>query len=143
MYFANVIENNWALNIVPAFVIIGSFFFLLADLQDWWSYRIGCLFDWKHREAYEAHNTEVFQQSRYTILDRLKRAESRLNCFASVLGSSLFLAGSILFLPDLSNALTVGEALFIAGSAVIYFSQVWKVYRLACTNKINRFDTRF
>jgi hypothetical protein len=143
MYFAKVIEKDWALNTGAALFIVGSFFFLLADLQEWWYYRIGCVFDWKYREPYEVDHAEVFQHPRNTRIGRFKRAEIGLNCFASIIGSALYLAGSILFLPDLSYVLIAGEALFISGSAVIYLSQGWKVYRLACTNEIDRSDRQF
>lgn len=143
MYFAKIIIKVWALNIGAVLFIVGSFFFLLADIQEWWHHRIGCIFDWKYRERYEEQNAKIFRQSRNTILERLKRAEDGLNCFTSIIGSALYLTASILFLPDFSHELTVSEALFMAGSTVIYISQGWKVYRIGCTNKNDLSDTPF
>ncbi|CAF4476835.1 unnamed protein product, partial [Rotaria magnacalcarata] len=53
------------------------------------------------------------------------------------------LAGSILFIPVFSKELISGEWLFIVGSAFIYVSQAWKVYRSVCTNIHDRHDSRF
>ncbi|CAF1393069.1 unnamed protein product [Didymodactylos carnosus] len=143
-YFADVINRYpSALTVGAWFFIVGSSFFLLSDIQDWWYYRIGCLFDWKYREEYEAYNADLFSHPRYKILGRLKRAEVGLNLLASVIGSTLYLVGSILFLPALSNGLLAGEMCFIAGSAVTYLSQGWKIYRIACTSNVDRYDTRF
>lgn len=74
--------------------------FLLADLTEWLHYtKLNCPF-----------------------------LQLSINFFASATGSTLYLIGSAFFIPALKMA-EQGAELFIIGSAVIVFSQVWKICR--------------
>lgn len=143
MYFPHVSKTySAAFSIGGWLFTIGSFFFLLADLQEWWYYRIGCCCDVKYRDSLENQNANLFPHPPNTLRGRYERAEIGINFFVSACGSALYLAGSILFIPDL-NALIPGEWLFIIGSTFIYVSQAWKVYRSACTNVSDLNDHKF
>jgi len=122
---------------------VGSFFFLLADLQEWWYYRIGCAFDRRYRPSLESQANTLFRHPSNSFAGRYERAEVGINFFASACGSALYLAGSILFIPFFDKELVAGEWLFIVGSTFIYLSQAWKVYRAGCTNPSDRFDQKF
>lgn len=94
---------------------LGSLTFLLADLTEWNHFKLGCF----HERSYSKP---------HTFLRTFKRLEIGLNFFASVMGSLLYLLGSICFIPS-TNLLNQGELLFLVGSAVIFFSQLWKCMR--------------
>ncbi len=144
MYFPSVYNNySSALSIGGWLFTIGSFFFLLADLQEWWYYRVGCCFDRKYQSILESQNVNRFRHPRGTLSGRYERAEVGINFFASACGSALYLAGSILFIPVFKNELVLGEWFFIIGSTFIYVSQAWKVYRAACTNLNDPHNHRF
>ncbi|CAF3503180.1 unnamed protein product [Rotaria socialis] len=144
MFFPSVYNNySFALTIGGWLFTIGSFLFLLVDLQEWWYHRVGCCFDGKYRTSLETHASSLFRNPRNTFHGRYERAEVGINFFMSVCGSALYLAGSILFIPVFRNELVSGEWLFIVGSAFIHVSQTWKVYRSACTNIHDRHDRRF
>ncbi len=144
MYFPSVYNKySSAFNAGGWLFTIGSFFFLLADLQEWWYYRVGCCCDRKYRTSLEHENVPLFRNPPDTLRGRYERAEVGINFFISACGSALYLAGSILFIPKFKEELTVGEWLFIIGSTFIYVSQAWKVYRSACTNISDRQDHRF
>jgi hypothetical protein len=144
MYFPSVYNQySSAFNIGGWLFTIGSFFFLLADLQEWWYYRVGCCCDRKYRPSLEVQSTTLFQHSRDTLRGQYERAEVGINFFVSACGSALYLAGSILFIPAFKAELLLGEWFFIIGSSFIYISQAWKVYRSACTNIPDRYDHRF
>jgi hypothetical protein len=135
MYFPSVFNKYpSALTLGGWLFTIGSFFFLLADLQEWWYYRVGCAFDRKYRAALEMQASAIFTRPADTHRGRYERAEVGMNFFLSACGSALYLAGSILFIPTFEKELVAGEWIFIIGSTVIYVSQAWKVYRSACTN---------
>lgn len=51
-----------------------------------------------------------------------------INFFLSVIGSILYLIGSIVFLPMFAK-IDLGNLLFIIGSAFIFVSQIWKLAR--------------
>ena len=139
MYFPSV-YNTYpsALSAGGWLFTVGSFFFLLADLQEWWYYRVGCCFDQKYRSAMELQNAHRFPHSSDTFQGRYERAEVGINFFFSACGSALYLAGSILFIPTFKDQLVLGEWLFIIGSSFIYISQAWKVYRSGCTSLQDR-----
>ncbi|CAF1014913.1 unnamed protein product [Adineta steineri] len=144
MYFPSVYNNySSALSIGGWLFTIGSFFFLLADLQEWWYYRVGCCFDGKYRSYLESQNVNRFRHPSNTLAGRYERAEVGINFFTSVCGSALYLAGSILFIPTFKDQLVLGEWFFIIGSTFIYVSQGWKLYRAACTNITNDQDHKF
>jgi hypothetical protein len=69
-----------------------------------------------------------------TFQGKFQRAENGLNFFTSVCGSTLYLVGSVYYIPSL-NALTLGTLIFIVGSAFIYVAQTWKLYRAGCSNE--------
>jgi hypothetical protein len=143
MFFTDVMKQfGAALDVGGWLFTIGSTLFLFADLQEWWYYRIGCIFDYSYRKAFEASNGDLFSHSQETIFGRIERALVGINFFGSVCGSALYLAGSILFIPALGKYLEIGEWLFIFGSTVTFLSQAWKVYRSACTNVNDRHDHR-
>jgi hypothetical protein len=118
---------------------IGSAAFTFTDTFEWLkNNHVGCMFD----ESYSKSYNEYIVTNRlgpgiengaeyYTCYWSFKRAEPGLNFFISVIGSTLYLIGSILFIPDL-NSLTMGTWVFIYGSAFIAFSQAWKLYRMGC-----------
>ncbi|CAF0970864.1 unnamed protein product [Rotaria sp. Silwood1] len=144
MYFPSVYNKYSSAFIIGGWLFtIGSFFFLLADLQEWWYYRVGCFCDRKYQLALESHDAILFRNPRNTFIGRYERAEVGINFFMSACGSAFYLAGSILFIPVFSKELILGEWFFIIGSAFIYSSQAWKVYRSACTNIHDRHDRRF
>jgi hypothetical protein len=99
---------------------IGSAGFLIADLLEWWYFRVGCMFD-----------SEYFHPNRH--IPFFSRAEVGLNFFFSAIGSALYLIGSIDFIPSF-NAIVEGSWIFIFGSSVIFLSQLWKVIRTLKTD---------
>ncbi|CAF3744721.1 unnamed protein product [Rotaria socialis] len=144
MYFPDIYNKySSALSIGGWLFTIGSFFFLLADLQEWWYYRVGCCCDRKYRTALETHDHTLFLHPRNSLRGRYERAEVGINFFMSACGSAFYLAGSILFIPIFDKELIYGEWFFIVGSAFIYVSQAWKVYRSATINIQDRHDSRF
>ncbi|CAF0823856.1 unnamed protein product [Adineta steineri] len=145
MYFTKVIaEYDQALNAGAWFYIVGSAAFLIADLQDWFYYRIGLFIISKHRkENNAASNTNHVDKEPKTCSDRYRRIQIDLNYLGSILGSILYLAGSVLFLPKFSDDIIAGDVLFITGSAAIFLSEAWKIYRLACTNAVDPNDIHF
>ena len=108
---------------------IGSTGFLIADLWEWWYFRIGCAFDEEY--YYPDRNKPFFE-----------RCEVGLNFFFSAIGSALYLIGSIDFIPSL-NAIVSGTWIFIYGSSVIFLSQSWKVVRTLRTNPSDEWDKSF
>ena len=144
MYFPSVYNKYpFALSAGGWLFTIGSFFFLLADLQEWWYYRVGCCFDRKYQSALETIDASTFRYPRNTLRGRYERAEIGINFFVSVCGSAFYLAGSILFIPIFQNEIVLGEWFFIIGSTFIYVSQGWKVFRSACINPGNPHDRQF
>lgn len=123
---------------------IGSAGFLYADLHEWWkNNRVGCAFDQEYRDDYELQLGKNFDPPS-SICGQFQRAENGLNFAFSAFGSLLYLIGSILFIPSL-NAVVLGTIIFIPGSAVIFVSQMWKLYRAGCVSPsaaLNRFEDR-
>lgn len=121
---------------------IGSTGFLYADLSEWWmNNRVGCAFDDEYREDYEK-NLSRYYESSDTFTGKYQRAENGLNFALSAFGSFLYLLGSILFIPSL-NEIVLGTQIFIPGSAVIFISQSWKLYRACRSNPDFPFDKSF
>ena len=102
---------------------VGSANFLLADITEWNHFRFGCI----------GGNSN---QPLRTVCTKLKRAQFGINFFTSAIGSLLYLLGSIFFIPA-TNLLYQGEILFIVGSLIIFFSQLWKCVRTAVINEEN------
>lgn len=128
--YNNLVLGGWLFT-------IGSAGFLFADAFEWWTNnRVGC-FAYKDFEAsYESSVGERFGD-KTTCWGRWKRAENGVNFFSSMTGSLLYLIGSILFIPSL-NQIVEGTYIFIYGSAFIFLSQSWKVYRAATYNESPR-----
>lgn len=144
VYFSEIFNQyEFAASVGGYFFSIGSFFLLIADLQEWWYFRIGCLFDCKYRDALEFDDTCLYKSGYEKMSIRWNRAKLGLNFFASACGSGLYLSGSILFIPGFEAYVLLGQLLIMAGSSVIFFSQVAKLYRLGCTSPADRFNDRF
>lgn len=110
---------------------IGSVGFLYADLNEWWkNNRVGCAFDSEFRDDYESQLGHYFDPPS-SFCGQLQRAENGLNFMFSTFGSLLYLIGSIMFIPDF-NLMVLGTIIFIPGSAVIFLSQMLKLYRAGC-----------
>ena len=71
-----------------------------------------------------------------------QRVEVGSNFILSAFGSLLYLIGSIFYIP-VENAIVLGTKFFIVGSAVIFISQFWKLYRQGCTNNVDPQDKEF
>jgi hypothetical protein len=111
---------------------IGSVGFLYADLNEWWhNNRVGCAFDAEYRNDFE-QNVGKYLDPPSSMSGKYQRAENGINFMFSAIGSLLYLIGSILFIPSL-DAIVLGTEVFIPGSLVIFFSQMWKLYRAGCT----------
>ena len=67
-----------------------------------------------------------------TYLEWFRLHEMALNTLLTAVGSLSYLIGCILFIPELEKE-TIGDILFIPGSAVIMISESWKIYRSGCT----------
>lgn len=123
---------------------IGSTGFLYADLNEWWkNNRVGCAFDEEFRDDYEAQFASYYD-SPSSHSGKYQRAENGLNFALSAFGSLLYLIGSIMFIPDL-NLMVQGTVIFIPGSAVIFVSQMIKLYRAGCAappGKAQQFQNR-
>jgi len=120
---------------------IGSAGFLFADALEWWTNnRVGCFAYDAYEESFEAVMGDRFSDKR-TCAGRYQRAENGLNFFTSMMGSLLYLIGSIMFIPSLA-AIVTGSYVFLYGSAFIFIAQSWKLYRAACFNEETR-DKRF
>lgn len=121
---------------------IGSTGFLYADLHEWWkNNRVGCAFDEEFREDFEAQLGPYFDPPS-SICGRFQRAENGLNFALSAFGSLLYLIGSIMFIPDLDMTV-LGTIIFIPGSAVIFVSQMIKLYRAGCAQPANDKSNKF
>lgn len=117
---------------------IGSAGFLFADIFEWWkNNKTGCLFDTlQERQAYDKV-VDKYLDDKTTMRGKYQRAENGINFFCSLTGSSLYFIGSVLFIPSVNEAAGSTYAdvwIFIYGSAVIFGSQMWKLYR---SGKIN------
>jgi hypothetical protein len=108
--FARVIDSN---NLAGWMYTVGSFSFLVADLMEWNHYRPACF-------------SSSIENEQYKI---------GFNFLLSVVGSLLYLLGSIFFIPSTGN-LQLGEIIFIVGSTIILLSQSWKCYRTCTTPRI-------
>lgn len=112
--------------------VIGSIALLYADTFDWWmNNRYGCFYTIeKYRDSFEFSMKDRFSDSD-TLLGKLQRIERGCNFFMSMIGSFLYLIGSILFIPSL-DSLILGTYIFAYASAFIVFSETWKIYRSGC-----------
>jgi hypothetical protein len=108
---------------------IGSTGFAIADSLEWWTNnRVGCFHYEIFEESYESIATSNFAP-KGTLIGTLQRAENGVNFFFSLFGSTLYLIGSIMFIPELDEIVS-GTIVFIVGSLFIFFSQSWKLWRV-------------
>lgn len=115
---------------------IGSVVFFYGDLMEWWhNNRVGC-FRYRHYSLFYENIVSKYFEPPDTWLGRWQRAENGVNFFYSLCGSTLYLIGSILFIPACNGELA-GTYLFIVGSIIIFTSQIWKVYRAGCFDEEN------
>jgi YrhK-like protein len=123
---------------------IGSAGFLYADISELLkNNHVGCAFDGEEvRELFERKVGKYMSDPPETLAGRYQRAENGLNFGFSAFGSFLYLVGSIMFIPA-TNLLTTGDWIFIYGSAVIFTSQSWKLYRAAKSNGEDPRDKTF
>jgi hypothetical protein len=82
-------------------------------------------------ESYE-HEVGHTMGPKDSFHGRFLRAENGLNFFMSATGSFLYLLGSIFFIPS-TGLIVAGTIIFIPGSAAIFLSQSWKVWRQGLT----------
>lgn len=121
---------------------IGSLGFAIADAMEWWmNNRVGCYSYAEYEESYE-QSVGRFFEPKSTLAGKYQRAELGLNFFLSFTGSSFYLIGSILYIPDL-DSIVIGDKIFILGSCIIFIAQGWKLYRCGCTNEHNPSDKTF
>jgi hypothetical protein len=121
---------------------IGSAGFMIADGLEWWkNNRVGCFHYEEFEESYEAQ-VGPYVEPKSTFAGWYQRAEVGLNFFTSFCGSTLYLIGSILYIPAL-DTIVLGDKVFIVGSCVIFFAQAWKLYRAGTINEHNPSDRSF
>ena len=121
---------------------LGSAGFLFADTLEWFTNnRMGCINDDSLIESYEL-SVGRYYQSIHTWSGKFQRAENGLNFFTSIFGSFLYFVGSVLYIPE-TNAILYGTYIYIIGSAIIAFSQSWKLYRSAKSNNNDLYDRKF
>ena len=131
MYFVEIVKRfPIALYAGGWLLTIGSFFLLLADLQEWWYHRI-------------TFNKKVFQHSRSSISDRLKKIENQSNLFIAACGSAFYVIGSFLLIPTFEEYVILGSWLVIIGSTIIFLSASWKISRTGHLNVSDPYDQRF
>jgi len=129
---ANYVVGGWLFT-------IGSTGFLAADVLEWYTNnRVGCWDNASQRADFEAA-VGTHMESKETCFGQYQRAENGINFAFSAFGSTLYLIGSIMFIPSL-DLIVLGTEVFIAGSTVIYLSQGWKVYRQGCFNESDVHD---
>ena len=118
---------------------IGSFSFTFTDIFEWLqNNHVGCFAGKEYNDSYadycakRGHPDPKLDTAAYeSTYWRFKRAEPGLNFFMSVIGSTLYLIGSICFIPA-TDSIVTGTWIFIYGSAFIFLSQSWKLYRGGC-----------
>lgn len=145
MYFAEITRLY---PIAPTaggwFFSIGSFFLLLADLQEWWYNRIDCCcFDRKYRNEYERSENNRFKYTHSSIRNRLERTNLGINSFMAACGSAFYLVGSILLIPTFEKYAILGNWLIMIGSTIIFLSSIWKICRAAHKNAMDPYDSSF
>lgn len=112
---------------------VGSAAFLFADIFEWnQNNKVGCAFYDDQEDDYE-EKVGKYYGPKDTYRGSYLRKENGLNFGFSIIGSALYLIGSILFIPS-TNELVVGTVVFIWGSSVIFLSQLWKVMRQGLTD---------
>jgi len=122
--------------------VIGGTAFLYADLSEWWlNNRIGCFYYDYYKDDYERQINKIYDRED-TFYGKYRRAENGMNFAFSAFGSFLYFVGGFMFLPS-TNSTLLGTQFFIYGSAVIFLSQSWKLYRWGCITPNSPNDTQF
>lgn len=107
---------------------LGSAAFLVADTMEWlMNNHVGCIFDDDYRDSYE-ETVEEYLNPADSWIGWYFRAENGLNFFLSACGSLIYLIGSACFLPQIDKDI-LGFQIFIFGSFLIVYTQLWKLYR--------------
>jgi hypothetical protein len=135
------------------FYTIGSCTFLLADAQEWGTWRKGCFPGLYSGSRRPSVFSDAVEEAR--LLGALvdgpgpagspvgpagpetwwSTAELPCNLFASATGSFLYVVGSVGFFPRIAaKDPAVGLWGFIIGSSFIFFSQLFKVHRIMTTD---------
>jgi len=115
---------------------IGSAAFTFTDIFEWLkNNHVGCAFDARYSQSYQDHCEKLGFPAKASVeygswYWAWTRAAPGINFFVSVIGSTLYLIGSVLFIPP--STIVTGTWVFIYGSAFIYCSQGWKLYRSGC-----------
>ncbi|CAF3826252.1 unnamed protein product [Adineta steineri] len=136
MYFADIIRySSMALTAGGWFLTAGSFFLLLADFQQWWYDRIDCYINNKSQN--------LLQRSHSIKQNRLKNRKNAINSFLAACGSACYFIGSILLIPDFEKYANIGNKFIMIGSAIIFISASWKIYRNGSINTANPSDRHF
>jgi hypothetical protein len=130
MYFAELTRRYPIALITGGWLLtIGSFFLLLANLQEWWYNR-------------KTSNKNLFQHSRSSISGRLKRVEIQTNLIMAACGSALYVVGSFLLIPTFEKYVILGDWLIIIGSTIICLSASKKICRTGRINVLDSYDQR-
>lgn len=105
MYFDRVFQSSSLASEFGGWLFtFGGLLFILADLYDWWNKRTGY------------------------CSDGILTPPS--NIYGSIIGTSFYFAGCILFLPIFEDFEVIGEWFFIFGASFAIVSLSWKNYRI-------------
>lgn len=120
----------------------GSATFLVADTWEWWkNNRVGCFYYDHLKDDYEAAEGKFYGDID-TVKGKCRRMEKGLNFFCSLIGSFLYLVGSLVMFPTFDSN-TQSLEFYIIASFIIFASQSWKVCRQGCSNSKDVKDTSF
>jgi hypothetical protein len=123
---ANYLVGGWLFT-------IGSAGFAAADCLEWWTNnRIGCFLSLHYLESFEYIYGKDCEPNN-TFVGILQRSSNGVNFFLSFIGSSLYLIGSIFFIPVVNQNLA-GIYVFIIASIVIVIAQAWKIIKGGVTS---------
>jgi hypothetical protein len=107
---------------------VGSASFSAADFMEWWANnRVGCFLSSHYLESFESIYGKDFEPND-TFIGILQRSSNGVNFFLSFSGSSLYLIGSIFFIPEVNQNLA-GIYVFIIASIVVVIAQAWKIIK--------------
>ena len=119
-----------------------NYYFKILSLSEWWlNNRVGCFYYNYYKDDYEKQISNIYD-SEDTFYGKYRRAENGMNFAFSAFGSFLYFVGGFLFLPA-TNGTLLGTQFFIYGSAIIFLSQSWKLYRWGSITPDAPNDTQF
>lgn len=107
-YFATILTLQLSSSISAYLYTFGSFTFALADFTEWTHYE---------SRICGNRNSSWCLHKGYSV-----------NFFTNFIGSSIYLVGSAMFLPQI-NMTNEGLICFIVASAIIVGAQTWKIVR--------------